>query len=191
MSIVSLNARAPWCDRTAAFAAPVTERPDTTGVQHVQKAHALRTICPFGLDVQSNQYVFRSPQCTQAQGPALAMPAPREIRDSSAFSHPCSGDMDGTIRNSLRPEYLQGPDGPADPELADGTPREREPGCRFPGSGSQGHEHRTLNIGHKPRDCRCRTLAISILWQYGDEQRHQSYAQMPNASLMDPGDADR
>ena len=81
MSIVSLNARAPWCDRTAAFAAPVTERPDTTGVQHVHEAHALRTICPFGLaDVQSNQYVIRSPQCTQAQGPALAIPAPRDIR---------------------------------------------------------------------------------------------------------------
>ena len=189
MSILSLNARAPWCDRTAAFAAPVTERLDTTGVQHVHKAHALRT--PFGLaDVQSNQYVFRSPQCTQAQGPALAMPAPREIRVHSPIHAGSSGDMDGTTRNSLRPEYLQGPDVLADPELADGTPREREPGCRFPGSGSQAHEHRTSNIGHKPRDCRCRTLAISILWQYGDEQRHQSYAEMPNYTLLDPGDAE-
>ena len=148
MSIVSLNARAPWCDRTAAFAPPVTEHADTTGVQHVHKAHALRTTRPFGLaDVHSNQYVFRSPQCTQAQGPALAIPAPREIRMHSPI-HAAVTWTGRLHRNSLRPEYLQGPDGPADPELADGTPREREPGCRFPGSGSQAHECRTLNTEH-------------------------------------------
>ena len=76
---------------------------------------------PRCLDVQPSSMLRRA-RATQAQGPALAIPAPREIRDSSAFSHPCSGDMDGTTRNSLRPEYLQGPGGPADPELADGTP---------------------------------------------------------------------